>query len=286
MLANFLIGLREGLEASLVVGILVAYLMRSGNRAALGRLWTGVGLAVLLSLALGALLSFTSTGILSSGASREAFDGVTSLLAVALVTAMVFWMRRAARSIKGELHGRLDTALALGGTAVAATGFFTVGREGLETALFLFSAVQATGQTAVPLTGALLGLSVAVLLGWLIYRRAIALNLSRFFTVTGALLIVVAAGVAAYGVRDLQEAGWLPGLTTIAYDVSAQVPPGSWYGTLLKGVLNLSPVATVAETATYLGYLLPLMVLFFRPGSAPTRPARTAEPRPIRQPAA
>lgn len=274
MFPTFLIGLREGLEASLVVGILVAYLVKSGNGHRLRPLWVGIGAAVALSLGFGALLQFTSAGL--SFRAQEAFGGFASLLAVAFVTWMVFWMRRTARYLKTELHGRLDAALALGPTALAVTAFVAVGREGLETALFLWSAVQSTGQSAAPVTGALLGLAAAVALGYLLYRRAVTLNLKTFFTWTGAGLVVVAAGVLAYGVHDLQEAGLLPGLTTLAFDVSETVPPSSWYGTLLKGTLNFSPATTVLQAAAWTAYVVPVLVLFFRPArpAAPAVPAR------------
>jgi high-affinity iron transporter len=269
---NYLIGLREGLEAALVVSILVAYLVRVGRRDRLAPVWMGVAAAIALSAAFGALLTYTSTSLLRSFEAQEAFGGAMSIVAVGFVTWMIFWMRRTARSIKAELTGQLESALAVGVLGVAAMAFLAVGREGLETALFFWSAVQAAGSTAAPLTGFTLGTLTAVVLAWLLYRRTLTLNLGRFFTWTGAGLVVVAAGVLAYGVHDLQEAGWLPGLTTLAFDVSREVPPGSWYGTLLKGVLNFSPQTTVLEAVVYLAYLLPTLALFLRP----SRPRQTA----------
>jgi high-affinity iron transporter len=262
---NYLIGLREGLEAVLVVSILVAYLVRIDRRDRLTPVWLGVAAAIGLSVAFGALLTYTSTSLLRSFEAREAFGGVLSIIAVGFVTWMIFWMRRTARTIRAELTGKLESALALGAAAVAGMAFLAVGREGLETALFFWSAVQAAGSTAVPVTGFALGVATAIVLGWLLYRRTVKLNLSRFFLWTGAGLAVVAAGVLAYGVHDLQEAGWLPGLTNLAFDVSAQVPPGSWYGTLLKGIFNFSPQTTVLEAIVYVAYLVPVLFLFLRP---------------------
>jgi high-affinity iron transporter len=270
---TFLIGLREGLEASLVVGILVAYLVKSGHGARLRPIWAGVGLAIGISLAFGALLQFTSAEL--SFKAQEAFGGFASLLAVAFVTWMVFWMRRTARFLKTELHGRLDTALTLGPLALALTAFVAVGREGLETALFLWAAVQSTEQTASPVIGAVLGLLTSVALGWLLYTRAVNLNLKTFFTWTGAGLVVVAAGVFSYGVHDLQEAGILPGLNTLAFDVSDTIPPSSWYGTLLKGIFNFSPKTSVLEAIAWASYVVPVLYLFFRPSPAPA-PAAAA----------
>ena len=265
MFGNYLIGLREGLEAALVVSILIAYLVRIDRRDRLAPVWLGVAAAIALSAAFGALLTYTSTSLLRSFEAREAFGGVLSIIAVGFVTWMIFWMRRTARTIKAELTGKLEAALALGAAAVAGMAFLAVGREGLETALFFWSAVQAAGSTAAPVTGFTLGVATAIMLGWLLYKRAVKLNLSRFFLWTGAGLAVVAAGVLAYGVHDLQEAGWLPGLNTLAFDVSAQIPPGSWYGTLLKGIFNFSPQTTVLEAIVYVAYLVPVLILFLRP---------------------
>jgi high-affinity iron transporter len=140
-----------------------------------------------------------------------------------------------------------------------------VGREGLETALFFFSAARAAGETAQPLIGFSLGIAAAIALAYLIYRGAISLNLGRFFTVTGVLLIFVAAGILAYGMHDLQEAGIVPGLNTLAFDVSAVVPPDSWHGTLLKGIFNFSPQTTVAEAVVWVTYVAVVLPLFLRP---------------------
>jgi high-affinity iron transporter len=274
-LPTFLIGLREGLEASLVVGILVAYLVKSGKRDRLGPLWGGVLAAIVLSMAFGAVLQFTSASM--SFEQQEAFGGFASLVAVGFVTWMVFWMRRTSRFLKTELHGKLDTALALGPLALALTGFIAVGREGLETALFLWSAIQSTQQAAVSTTSAFAGLVTSALLGWAFYRGAVQLNLKTFFTWTGGALVVVAAGVAAYGVHDLQEAGILGGLNNRAFDISDTIPPSSWYGTLLKGVFNFQPNPTWLQVVVWLAYLVPVLFFFLRPSKA--TPAGAAAPK-------
>jgi high-affinity iron transporter len=281
MFANYLIGLREGLEASLVVGILVAYLVRTGNRGRLRSVWLGVLIAVGVSLAFGALLTFTSQRM--SFTAQEAFGGFMSLIAVGFVTWMVFWMKKASRNLRGELHGRVETALALGGGALALVAFIAVAREGLETALFLWSAIQSTSEGGAAwqaVLGAVLGLATAILLGWLIYRGALKLNLATFFRWTGAALIVVAAGVLAYGIHDLQEAGILPGLDNLAFDATSVIVPGTILATLLKGIFNISPAMTVLETVAWLAYLVPTMILYFRPSKAPVAaaPAAAAEP--------
>ncbi|GHB67739.1 iron transporter [Streptomyces viridiviolaceus] len=272
MFANYLIGLREGLEASLVVCILVAYLVKTGNRSKVPPIWLGVGIAVALSMGVGAVLQFGSTQLTFEA--QEILGGCLSIVAVALVTWMVFWMRRTARHLKAELHGKLDQALAIGTGALMATAFLAVGREGLETALFVWSAVQATDDGVRPLVGAVLGLLTAVVLGWLFYRGALRINLAKFFTWTGAMLVVVAAGVLAYGIHDLQEASILPGLDNRLFDISATIPPDSWYGALLKGIFNFQPDPSVLQATFWALYLTPVLLLFLRPArTAPATPA-------------
>ncbi|MFJ7126862.1 iron uptake transporter permease EfeU [Streptomyces sp. NPDC098101] len=270
MFGNYLIGLREGLEASLIVCVLVAYLVKTGRRDALRPVWTGVGVAVGVSLAFGAVLEFGSRELTFEA--QELLGGSLSIVAVVLVTWMVFWMRRTARHLKDELHGKLDAALVMGTGALVVTAFLAVGREGLETALFVWASVRASSDgTAAPLAGVLLGLLTAVLLGWLFYRGAVRIDLARFFTWTGGMLVVVAAGVLAYGVHDLQEARFLGGLADKAFDVSAAVPPDSWYGTLLKGVFNFQPDPTVLQVTVWALYLVPALALFLAPiGSGPS----------------
>src|SRR3954449_13154687 len=199
MLANYLIGLREGLEATLVVVILVAYLVKSDRRTLLPRIWAGVAIAVAVSLAFGALLTWGPSNLTFEA--QEAIGGFLSIVAVGFVTWMVMWMARSARGLSGELKGQVDRAAAAGGASLVVVAMLAVGREGLETALFLWASTQATpptGQsTALPMLGAFLGLLSAVALGYLFYRGAVKINLSKFFTWTGAVLIVVAAGVLA-----------------------------------------------------------------------------------------
>jgi high-affinity iron transporter len=263
VLGNFLIGLREGLEAALVVSILVALLVRTDRRGELPKVWLGVGIAIAVSAGVTVGLALAQQQLTFEA--QEAFGGALSIIAVGFVTWMIFWMRRAARSISAELRGRLEDAIRLGPLAVVVMAALAVGREGLETALFFFTAAQAAGQTTEPLIGFLLGIAVAVVLAYLIYRGAVRIDLGRFFTITGVLLIFVAAGILGYGVHDLQEAAILPGLNTLAFDVSAIIPPDSWYGTLLKGVFNFSPATTVLELIVWVGYVAVVLTLFLLP---------------------
>ncbi|MEU6238269.1 iron uptake transporter permease EfeU [Kitasatospora sp. NPDC047058] len=275
MFGNYLIGLREGLEASLVVCILIAYLVKTGRKDKLPPVWAGITAAVVLSMAFGAVLQYGSTQLTFEA--QEALGGSLSIIAVGLVTWMVFWMRRTARHLKAELHGKLDAALAMGTVALVVTSFLAVGREGLETALFIWSAVQATNDGYNPIIGAALGLLTSVVLGWLFYRGALKINLAKFFTWTGAMLVVVAAGVLAYGVHDLQEAGWLGGLHDVAFDISSTIPKDSWYGTLLKGVFNFQPDPTVLQLAVWAAYLIPTLAIFL--GVFGGKPAKPVTPK-------
>ncbi|MFB7597413.1 iron uptake transporter permease EfeU [Streptomyces sp. NPDC056160] len=284
---SFLIGLREGLEGGLIVSILVATLVRAGARSRLPQVWTGVLAAVALALGFGAVLTFTAASL--SATAQEAFGGALSVVAVAFVTAMVFWMRRSARSLSGEIKQKVTGALAMGAGMLILTSFLAVGREGLETALFLWTTARAAGESAGPLAGAGIGLVLAACLCWGLYRRVLKINLTKFFTATGAVLIVIAAGVLGYGLRDLQEGGVLPGSTAYAVDLSGGIDASSWYATLVQGVLNLTPTMTWVQVVAYVGYLAVVMTLFVRgvrasgagAGSAPAsspKPAAAVAP--------
>ncbi|MGX1472258.1 UNVERIFIED_CONTAM: high-affinity iron transporter [Streptomyces canus] len=270
---SFLIGLREGLEAGLIVSVLIATLVRSGARSRLPQVWTGVLAAISLALSFGAVLTFTAASL--SATAQEAFGGALSVVAVGFVTAMVFWMRRSARTFSSEIREKVTGALGMGAGMLIVTSFLAVGREGLETALFLWTTARAAGESAGPLTGAGIGLVLAAGLCWALYRRVLHINLTKFFTATGAVLIVIAAGVLGYGLRDLQEGRVLPGGTSYAVDLGGSVDGGAWYSTLVQGVFNLTPTMTWLQVAGYAGYLAVVMTLFLR--GAPTR---TAEPAP------
>ncbi|HEX8347918.1 MAG TPA: iron uptake transporter permease EfeU [Actinoplanes sp.] len=279
MLATYLIGLREGLEATLVVSILIAFLVKAERKDRLVQVWAGVGLAVALSVFFGWLLSYTSTSLLQKTEHRELFEAITSIAAVVFVTWMIFWMRRAARSIAGELRSKLTDALAVGSIAVAVMAFLAVVREGLETSLIFYSAVQGAGVDGGPLYALLGGIATAVLLGYLLYATAVRINLSTFFTWTGALLILVAAGILKYGVHDLQESGVLPGLNNVAFDISTVLDPDSWYAALLGGMFNITPAPTVLEVVAWVAYAVPVLLLFLRPTRRKrTTAATTGEP--------
>lgn len=260
MFQNFLIGLREGLEAALIVGMLLAYVRKTSRTHLVPKIWAGVAFAVLVSLEFGAFLTFGPNGLTFEA--QEAIGGSLSIIAVGFVTWMIFWMARNSKNLSRELGGKLDQVQeSTWGVVLLAA--LSVGREGLETALFLWAASQSTGAGSMALLGAMLGIALAVVLAWLLMRGALRLNLSTFFTWTGAFLIFVAAGVLAYGIHDLQEARILPGLHHLAFDISATIPPSSIVGTLLKGIFNFSPATTWLEAIVWCLYVGVVLTLFF-----------------------
>jgi len=262
MLSTFIIALREGLEASLIVGILVAYLVKSGRKAFLAPLWAGVALAVVASLATGAFLTFTSTELSPRG--EEFFAGTTSLLAVGLVTWMVFWMKRTARHLKGQLEGQMSTAILGGPLALAAAAFFAVVREGLETSLFIYANFKTVSSTPSATMGLLLGLGVAIALGYLIYRSSIKINLGKFFTYTGTALVVVAAGVLSYGIHEYQELGWLPGPDFFIWDVTSWIPKDSLVASVLGGTIGFDTTTSWLQFIVWASYLATVLSLYLK----------------------
>ncbi|WP_159610415.1 iron uptake transporter permease EfeU [Glutamicibacter sp. JC586] len=273
MIGNYLIGLREGLEAVLIVVLLIAYLTKSGRRHLLPRIWVGILCAVLVSLGFGALLTFGPKGLTFEA--QEMIGGSLSIFAVGLVTWMIFWMASASKTLNSDLKSQVDRVAEGSMVGLVLVGALSVGREGLETALFLWAAARATGETWQPLLGAFLGIITAVVLGILLNRGVLKISLSKFFSVTGVILVIVAGGVLAYGVHDLQEAGILPGLHHLAFDVSHVVAPGSVLGTILKGVFNFSPATTWLEAVVWVAYVVPVMFLYLRKAFARPEMARS-----------
>jgi len=274
MLSNFLIGLREGLEAALIVGILVAYIVKTNQaskRKLLTAVWVGVSTAILASLALGGFLSFTSAELTPRG--EEFFAGTTSLLAVGLVTWMVFWMKRTARSLREELQGKVQTALSSGPLTLAAAAFFAVLREGLETALFVyanFRSIDGQGAGSGPAIGLTIGLAVAVFLGWAIYRRAIKLNLGTFFKITGVALIVIAAGVLSYGVHEFQELGWIPEADLFIWDTTSWMTKESIPGSILAGTIGFDTTTSWWQFGFWGLYLVVTLQAYLAPARKKT----------------
>jgi len=278
MLATYLIGLREGLEATLVVSILVAFLVKSQRRGRLQQVWAGVVAAVALSVFVGWLLSYTETSLLQDYRQQELFEAITSIAAVLFVTWMIFWMRRAARGIAGELRNKLQDALAVGSLAVGFMAFLAVVREGIETSLIFYSAVRGANLDGGPLYALIGGVATSIAIGYLMYATAIRINLAVFFRWTGVLLILVAAGIFKYGVHDLQEAQILPGIGHLAYSIPTVLDPSTWYATLLAGMFNVTPEPTVLEVIAWVAYGVPALLLFLRPVRKPAAVEEAATP--------
>lgn len=273
MLVAFLIMLREGIEASLIVGIIAGYLVQTGRRRHLGAVWAGVALAVVLCAVAGFALTVASAEFPQK--QQEVFETVVALVAAAILTSMVFWMKSAARSIKGQLQERIDaTASNRRGAAWAltATAFFAVGREGLESVVFLLAILQQSSGWAVPV-GAFGGLAAAALIGWAIFAGGVRIDLRRFFRITGVFIIAVAAGLLAGALRTAHEAGLWNHLGTIVVDWSEALPKDGPLGTVLAGMFGYTDTPTLGEVLVYGLYLVPTLILFFLPVRSTPQPS-------------
>ena len=271
MFANYLIGLREGLEAALIVSILLAYVVRINQRSYIRPIWVGTIAAVIVSMGTGALLQVTSTSL--DDATQELFAGVMSLVAVGLITWMIFWMAARARHIRAELEHNVDKAIAGGSLTLAVMAFVAVIREGLETALFLWTGITSTtvGNPTPALAGAILGLGTSVVIGIGLYQGAVSIDLRAMFRWSGVALVIVAAGVLTYAVHEFQDLGILPGKELIAYDISSVLPPESAMAELLRGFFNFRPVATWMEFGLWWFYAVPTLALFMKKSAAKPR---------------
>ena len=262
MLVAFLVMLREGLESALIVGIIAGYLVRTGRRAWMPAVWLGVLLAVATALLVGAGLQLVSAEFPQRA--QELFEAIVGLVAVAVLTSMVFWMRKVARSIKSELHQSIDEALAGSsqhGLALIGMVFLAVAREGLESVFFLLAIFQQSPDPLAPL-GALLGILVACALGYGIYAGSVRIDLRRFFRWTGVLILMVAAGILAGSVRALHEAGLWNHLQTTAFDLSGVLPVDGGIGTLLSGLFGYSDRPAIGEVIAYALFLAVTLYLF------------------------
>jgi high-affinity iron transporter len=274
LLPTFVIGLREGVEAALIVGIIAAFLRQEERGDALRYVWAGVATAVLLCAAVGVTLQIVNEDLPQR--QQEGLETIVSLGAVGIVTFMIVWMRRNARGLRKELERSAAGALARGSIyALVAMAFFAVLREGLETAVFLLAAFQSSANPGAAGAGAVIGLAVAVAIGWGIYKGGVRLNLSKFFRFTAAVLVLVAAGLLAAAAHTAHEAGWLNAFQGQALDLSWLIVPGSVTSSLFTGMLGLQPQPTVAEAAVYILYAVPMLVYVLWPQrSRPRAPAR------------
>jgi high-affinity iron transporter len=271
MIPTFVITLREGVEASLIVGIIAAFLVKEGRRDALRQMWVGIGIAV--ALCFGVAIALEVVGQQLPQKEQEGLETVVGLIAVAAVSYMIIWMRRHSRGIKAQLEGEAASALAAGSTmALVGMAFLAVLREGFETSVFLLAAFQEASNTTAAGAGAVLGLLAAVAIGLGLYRGGVRINLTRFFRFTGIVLVFVAAGLLATAAHTAHEAGWINSLQGQALDLSWLVQPGTISGSLLTGMLGLQPTPTVIEVTAYLAYAIPMALYVLWPqGMRPWR---------------
>lgn len=270
-LANFLIALREGVEAALIVGVVAAYLVKVGRRNLLPKVWFGVIIAAALPLSVGAIMTWGPYTL--SFQAQEILGGTLSLVAVAMVTWMILWMSSNSRQFARKLREDTAAQLASGSEwGVVWIAFIAVAREGIETALFVWATIKSSAENAIaaPALGVVTGLVVAVIIGWLIYTGAARINLSIFFNITGLLLIFVAAGIVSYGIGDLQEASVIPGWGTHIYDITAYLDgsvyswlsTSSWWWTLLEAMFNVNASPTHLQLIGWVLYIVIILPLF------------------------
>jgi high-affinity iron transporter len=285
VLPTFVIGLREGLEAALIVGIIAAFLGQEGRRDALRQVWIGTAAAVVICIGIGAGLQIVSQDLPQQ--QQEGLETVVGAFAVAMVTCMIIFMRRHARDLKGDLEGAAASALASGSTrTLVLMAFLAVLREGFETAVFLLATFHASGDATTSWLGAVIGILLAAAIGYGIYRGGVRLNLARFFRVTGLVLVVVAAGLVMTAVHTANEASWLSVGQVQAFGLSWLVRPGTPLSSLLTGVLGIQPYPVWIEVIAWLVYLVPMIVIVAWPSRRRShRAAAAAVPGPAQQPA-
>lgn len=278
MLASFLLSLREGIEAALIIGIVLGALRKLNRSEMEPAVWYGAISAVAVSLLTGIVL--TAFGLSLEGAAEQIFEGIAMLLAATVLTWMIFWMNRQARSIKGELEAGVNRATSTGGTrALFSLAFLAVVREGIELALFLTAATFASDVQST-LLGTLLGLSAAIFLGWGLFASTRRLNLRRFFQVTGVLLILFAAGLVAHGVHEFNEVGWIPAVVEHVWDTNPIIDENSTLGLMLKALFGYNGNPSLTEVIAYLLYYVTIFLglrWINRPVQAPV--TRSADPQ-------
>ena len=280
MLPTFVIGLREGLEASLIVGIIAAFLIQRGERRALRHMWFGIAAAIAICATLAIVLDAVGRSLPLT--QRAAMEGILALVAVGGVTYMVVWMRRHSRELKHQLESHAQSALLTGSMfALVVMAFLAVLREGVETAVFMLAAFESSSNPAATGTGAVLGVAVAIGLGYAIYKGGIRINLSRFFRFTGFVLVLVAGGLLSTAAHEFAEAGWLTVGLGRAVDLSWLVGPNTIRASLLTGMLGFQPVPTVAEVALWVAYVVPMSIYVLWPQrSSRPRAAAPVEAQP------
>jgi len=262
MFPSFLLSLREGIEAALIIGIIIGALNKLNQQESKHAVWRGVILAVALSFAFG--IGLNALGMEFSGKFEEVFEGLAMLLAAAILTWMILWMQRQGGQLQRDLEAKTAQATFKGGgTALFFLAFLAVFREGIELALFLIATRMASDTMSV-IIGAVLGLGTAILLGWLLFTSTRRLNLKHFFQVTNILLLFFAAGLVAYGVHELIEAGWIPAIIDPVWDINHVLSDKSEIGGILKALFGYNDNPALTEVIAYLGYFAVLGTILIR----------------------
>jgi len=281
MSSSLLITLREGLEATLILGIILAYLKKSGNRHAFRSVWLGTGLAIAVSVIVGSIIFFAASEL--EGRGEQIFEGVASLTAAGLLSWMIFWMHRQSANIRGHLHSQIQTALSSRSSlGLVMLSFVAVVREGIETALFLFAATTAEESPGLYAFGGILGLGIALAIGIGIYKGASRLNLRSFFTVTSLLLILFGAGLLVHGIGELQEAGAIPPLVERIWDSGRFLPEASTFGKFLTATFGYRESPSLVEAIAYFGYLGVALAGYFYPRTSKGEASSGQKSRPSR----
>ncbi len=264
MLSALLITLREGLEAALIIGIILAYLARTDNRQGFKPVWFGVSLAVLSSLIAGAAILLLAGEF--SGQAEEIFEGLAMFVAAGVLTWMIFWMRKQAINIKAHLHAQMQSVLTSGSSlGLVLLAFVVVVREGIETVLFLFAATRVAESPLLFTIGGFLGLAIAIGIGYSIYKGTSKLNLRTFFNVTSIVLIVFAAGLLTHGMHEFHEAGIIPPVVEHIWDINHILPEESVFGRFLVAIVGYNGNPSLVEVVTYIIYLALALGFYFRP---------------------
>jgi high-affinity iron transporter len=262
MFSSFLVTLREGLEAALIIGIIMAYLVKTDNRQGLKSAWWGAIAAIAASIAIGAVIFFAAGEF--TGRAEEIFEGISMFIAAGFLTWMILWMHQKAADIKSHLQTQVQSALTKGPSAgLFILSFIVVIREGIETALFLFAAETTAESTALFITGGLVGLIIAVIAGYVIYKGTARLNLKAFFNVTSILLIIFAAGLVAHGFHEFHEAGIIPPVIEHVWDTNSVIADTSTFGRFLAALFGYNGNPSLVEVVAYFVYLIGAFGLYF-----------------------
>ena len=251
MASSFLLAFREGIEAALIVSILLGTLVKFDKKELIGKVWLGV-LAAVIGCAV-AVAALTILGIQLSEEYEPIYEGVLLAVSAGLLTWVILWISNSGKTLKEEITKTAQNNSA--GTGIFSLAFFAIFREGLELALFL-AAINATTEVTATLSGTFAGLVLAVMVGWLLYRGTIQFNLRNFFSITNSLLVLMAAGMAAMAIHEFAEAGLFPWFSSTAWDLSWLVSKQSTLGLLLKAMFGFNPAPSAAEVAVYIAYLI------------------------------